>query len=149
MASPNIAVALSAFRGLHTSLYNSLPAEAIQDVERAIWFKMSGRVDDGRAIFNRELKAYRSFPVVIIERADLELEAGRWGAAWKILDSALRDLKEANADLDQPEHRLMALTWAMLGTRHRGDLASAALEIERTQDWLRNVPVADYTDVQV
>lgn len=149
MASRNIAVAPPVLRGLYTSLYGSLSAEAIQDVERAIWFKMSGRADDGRAIFDHELKAYRNFPVVIIERVDLEFETGRWGAAWKILDSKLRELKEANGDLNLPEHRLMALTWAMLGTRHRGDLASAAREIERTQVWLRDVPVADYTDVQV
>lgn len=149
MASPNIAVSLPVFRGLYTSLYRSLSAEAIQDVERAIWFKMSGRADDGRAIFDHELKAYRNFPVVIIEHADLEFETGRWGAAWKILDTKLRELKEANVDLDLPEHRLMALMWAMLGTRHRGDLSSAIHEIERTQVWLRGVPVANYTDVQV
>jgi len=140
---------MSSFRGLYTSLYDSLPVDAIQDIERAIWHKMSGQGEDARAIFDCELKAYRSFSVVVIERADLELETGRWGAAWRILDSALRDLKEANADLDHPENRLMGLTWAMLGTRHRGDLASAAVEIERTQDWLRDVPVTDYTDIQV
>ncbi|KAE9373650.1 hypothetical protein N431DRAFT_407314 [Stipitochalara longipes BDJ] len=141
-------MSLPSFRGLYTSLYGSLSAEAIQDVERAIWFKITGRTDDGRAIFDNELRAFRNFPVVIIERADLEFETGRWGAAWRVLDIKLRELKEVNADLDLPEHRLMALTWAMLGTRHRGDLASAAREIERTQRWLCDVPVADYTDIQ-
>ncbi|OBT46348.1 hypothetical protein VE00_02777 [Pseudogymnoascus sp. WSF 3629] len=148
MASPNVTLALPAYRGLYTSLYDSLSAEAVKDVERAIWFKMTGRPDKGRAIFDNDLMAFGNFPVVVIERADLEFETGRWGAAWRILDSKLRELKEANADLDLPEHRLMALTSAMLGARHRGDLASAACEIERTQHWLRDVPVADYTDIQ-
>jgi hypothetical protein len=79
---------MSSFRGLYTSLYDSLPVDAIRYIERAIWYKMSGQGDDARAIFDRELKAYRSFSVVVIERADLELETGRWGAAWRILDSA-------------------------------------------------------------
>lgn len=149
MASPNVAANQYGFRGLYTSLYESLSPEATQDVERAIWFKISGRADDARAVFDHELNAYRNFPVVIIERADLEIETGRWGAAWRILDSSLREMKEANANLDLPEHRLMALMWAMLGTRHRGDLASAVHEIERTQAWLRDVPVEEYTDVQV
>ena len=136
------------YRGLYTSLYESLPAEAVQDIERAIWFKITGKTDNARAVFAHDLKAFRDFPVVIIEMADLEFEAGRWGAAWRVLDSKLIELKEASANLDSPEHRLMALTRAMLGTRHRGDLAAAAHEIERTQSWLRDVPVTDYTDIQ-
>ena len=110
---------------------------------------MVGRTDDARAIFGDELKRFEKTPVVAIEHAELELEAGKWGRAWRILDSRLIDLKKFHEDLDSPEHRLILLTWAMLGTRHRGDLASSAREIERTQVWLGNVPVSDYSDVQV
>ncbi|KAF9771277.1 hypothetical protein IL306_011091 [Fusarium sp. DS 682] len=135
--------------GIHTSLYSSLPPEAIKQLERAIWLKISGRAEEARAIYYNELKSFATVPVVAIEHADLELEAGKWGRAWKILDSGLAQLHEADKDLDAPEHRLMALTWAMLGTRHRGDVTSSAREIERTQHWLAEVPVADYTDIQI
>jgi hypothetical protein len=139
----------SEHRGIHTSLYSSLPQEAVQFLEKAIWFKMVGRTDDARAIFGDELKRFEKTPVVAIEHAELELEAGKWGRAWRILDSRLIDLKKSHEDLDRPEHRLILLTWAMLGTRHRGDLAPSAREIERTQVWLGNVPVSDYSDIQV
>lgn len=135
--------------GIHTSLYSSLPPEAIQQLERAIWLKIAGLAEEARATFENELKPFATVPVVAIEHADLELEAGKWGRAWRILDSKLIQLQDANVDLEAPEHRLMALTWAMLGTRHRGDVTSSALEIERTQHWLADVPVADYTDIQV
>lgn len=135
--------------GIHTSLYRSLPVESIRSIERAIWLKMTGRANDARAVFDHELKSSTKFPVVTIEYADLELEAGRWGRAWRMLDSALANATEANDDLDAPEYRLMALTRAMLGTRHRGDLVSSVQEIKRSHSWLLNVPVAEYTDIQV
>ncbi|KAF5561144.1 hypothetical protein FPHYL_6332 [Fusarium phyllophilum] len=134
--------------GIYTSLYSSLPPDAVKQLERAIWLKMSGLANEARAIFDNELESFATVPVVAIEHADLELEAGKWGRAWRILDSKLLRLREAKEDLDSPEHRLMALTWAMFGTRHRGDVASSVIEIERTQHWLAGVPVADYTDVQ-
>ncbi|KIL84889.1 hypothetical protein FAVG1_11759 [Fusarium avenaceum] len=134
--------------GIHTSLYSSLPPEATQQLERAIWFKISGLAEEARATFENELKPFATVPVVAIEHADLELELGKWGQAWRILNSKLEQLRDANEDLDAPEHRLMALTWAMLGTRHRGDIRSSTREIKRTQHWLAEVPVADYTDIQ-
>lgn len=142
-------MASNTYRGIHTSLYGALPVETIKDIERAIWFKMTGRANDARAIFQHELKPFMRLPVVIIEYADLEHEGGRWGTAWRILDAGLADAKESRKDLDAPEYRLIALTRAMLGTRHRGDLASSALEVERTQRWLCNVPITEYTDIQV
>ncbi|KAF5564939.1 hypothetical protein FNAPI_1907 [Fusarium napiforme] len=134
--------------GIYTSLYSSLPPEAVKQLERAIWLKMSGLANEARAIFDNELRPFAAVPVVAIEHADLELEAGRWGRAWHILDSKLSQLREAKEDFESPEHRLMLLTWAMLGTRHRGDVTSSKIEIETTQHWLSGVPVADYTDVQ-
>ncbi|KAF5600498.1 hypothetical protein FPANT_2349 [Fusarium pseudoanthophilum] len=134
--------------GIYTSLYSSLPQEAVKQLERAIWLKMSGLANEARAIFDNELRPFSAVPVVAIEHADLELEAGKWGRAWHILDSKLSQLREAKEDFESPEHRLMLLTWAMLGTRHRGDVTSSKIEIETTQHWLSGVPVADYTDVQ-
>ena len=135
--------------GIHTSLYASLPSNAVQHLERAIWLKIAGRATEARATFETELEPFAAVPVVAIEHADFELEAGRWGRAWRILNVRLEEAQNTNEDLGTAEHRLMALTWAMLGTRHRGDVTSSAREIERTQDWLSEVPVAQYTDIQV
>ncbi|KAK7999317.1 hypothetical protein PG990_011917 [Apiospora arundinis] len=138
----------SNYRGIHTSLYQTLPADAVRHLERAIWLKLVGHTKEARAIYQNELGSFEKTPVVLIEGADLEHESGRWGEAWRILDRGLTHAKESCQDLDAPEYRLMALTRAMLGTRYRGDLASSADEVARTQLWLRDVPIEDYTDIQ-
>src|SRR3954464_9475711 len=148
MASSNV-IPTSEYRGVYTSLYTSLPDFAVRHIEQALLLKVTGQVSSARAIFTGELKAFRNIPIVAIEHADLELEAGRWGAAWKTLNSARDHFKRVRADFDLPEHRLIALTWVMLGIRHRGDLDSAARELERTRQWLWELPVSEYTDIQV
>ncbi|PQE27902.1 tetratricopeptide repeat protein [Rutstroemia sp. NJR-2017a BBW] len=147
MASSNV-ISTSEYRGVNTSLYTSLPEFAVSRIEQALLLKVTGQVFSARAIFTEELTALRNIPIVAIEHADLELEAGRWGAAWKILDSARDHFRNVGADFDLPEHRLIALTWAMLGVRHRGDLDSAIRELERTRQWLWELPISEYTDVQ-
>ena len=139
----------SSYHGTHTSLYKTLSDDTIQHIEHAIWLKITGQTGAARAIFENELRLLGNVPIVVIEQTDLELDAGRWGRAWRILDSALKHLKETGANLDLPENRLIALIRAMTGIRHRGDVDSSAVEIERTRQWLQDVPVADYTDVQV
>ncbi|KAK8073072.1 hypothetical protein PG996_006420 [Apiospora saccharicola] len=136
------------YRGIHTSLYHTLPADAIQHLERAIWLKIIGRTTEAREIYQNELRPFENTPVVIVELADLVHEAGRWGESWRILNKGLDHAEESDQDLDRPEYRLMALTLAMLGTRHRGDIESSAREVARTQRWLQSVPIADYTDIQ-
>lgn len=101
------------------------------------------------AIYQNELGPFKKIPVIIIEWADLEHESGRWGEAWRILGKGLNDAKESNQDLDSHEYRLMALTRAMLGTRHRGDLGSSANEVAKTQRWLGDLPIDEYVDIQV
>jgi hypothetical protein len=110
---------------------------------------MIGQMDDARRIFDDELDGFAKTPIVIIERANLEHEAGRWGQAWRILDTGLDDLRRIRADLDLPEHRLMALMRAMFGIRHRGDIISATRELERARCWLCKVRAAEYSDIQV
>jgi hypothetical protein len=139
----------SFYRGIYTSLYIELPKDAIQHIERAIWLRMTGNFDTARAIFDNELKPFGNVAIIAIEYTDLELDACRWGQGWRILDTALKYLNDTGANLDLPEHRLMAITRAMIGVRHRGDVDSSALEIERTKQWLHDVPVAEYTDIQV
>lgn len=138
-----------AYRGYNTSLYTLLNSDAIQCIERAILCRMTGQMDAGRSLFENELRLFKDTPAIAIEHADLEIAAGRWGAAFRIVDATLTYLKENKRDLDRPENRLIALTRAMLGVRHKGDLVTALYEIERTQTWLKDVPVGSYTDVQV
>src|SRR5687768_412672 len=111
MASPPAA---RAYRGLYTSLYQTLSPETITHIENAVWFKMTGDLTAARAIFANELQPLKDEPIVIIEHADLELESSRWGKAWRILDAALKNVLEkgeaGEADLNLPHYRLIKLT---------------------------------------
>ncbi|KAH7031398.1 CHAT domain-containing protein [Microdochium trichocladiopsis] len=141
MASPG-------YRGVYTSLYASLSPQAIQDIEQVIWCRLVGQFDVGRKILLNELDAFSASPVVIIEHGDLEIEAGRWGEAYRVLDAGLKTLEKLEQQSETAARRLIALTRAMVGIRHRGDAESAIIEIERTMQWLGDVPVAAYSDIQ-
>jgi hypothetical protein len=149
MAASISATATLPYHGVYTSLYESLSGDTVQLLEKSIWLKIIGQPDAARQMFNEELKPFHTEAVVVLEHADLELEYGRWGKAWRILDTALEDLRNTGTTLDLPEHRLMVLTWAMLGIRHRGCVDPVPIELERTRLWLEQVPVAEYTDIQV
>lgn len=134
--------------GLHTSLYAQYPPDVARHVENAIWLKISGQSAAARLLYNHELSFYWNEPLIAIERADLELECGRWGRAWRILDAALTNSRAVKADLDLPEYRLLSLARAMFGIRHRGDVGCVPAELERTWKWLETVPPSAYTDLQ-
>jgi hypothetical protein len=136
-------------RGVNTSLYNGLSEDDVEWIEATIWLRMTGRIEEARRVFQHKLHHIANKPIIIIERANLEHEAGRWGEAWRILNAALEDLRKSKANLDLPEHRLIALMWAMFGVRHRGDIVSSAKELERARGWLCDERVADFTDIQV
>jgi hypothetical protein len=110
---------------------------------------MTGRMDASREIFEQHLIPLQHLPIVAIERAVLEQEAGRWGKAWSILDEAIKRAQYHDTDLDLPEYRLIAMMRAMFGIRHRGDLNFALQELRRTKAWLCDVQISEYTDIQV
>ena len=51
--------------GIYTSLYSSLPAEAVKQLERAIWLKMSGLTNEARAIFDNESVVISKLTLII------------------------------------------------------------------------------------
>lgn len=71
------------------------------------------------------------------------------GVLYRLLDEALLYASEQRWDLDEAQFRLMALTRAFAAFSHNGICEPAVTEIARAQIWLRDVNVADYTDIQV
>jgi len=139
--------------GTLSSLYSSLDGEAIMQLERAIEYRGIGLYNQARAIFTNELSRWNHVPVVFLEDAELSLQQGRFVEIWNMLNKRLEALNhgsgEAEVDLDAQEYRLMSMLLALAALHHKGILETALKEIDRTRAWLQDVPVEEYTDVQV
>ena len=140
---------MRAHLGLCTSLYSSLDAKVVELLERAIWFKKTGRYQDALSVFKHELAFVKNSPVVLIEWSNLYLEHARYGELYRLLEKPLLERGPGQDGLDRPEWRLLALHWKIVMTRHKGILGPAVAELERTRDWLWDLPVAEYSDIHV
>ena len=140
---------MSEYHGLCTSLYRSLDARSVSRVERAIWLGKIGRYEDALSIFTQGLTNVRDVPIVLIEWSNLYLISGRYGELYRLLEKPLHDRRDGFAVLDSPEWRLLALQWVLVMTRHKGILEPALVELQRTKEWLWDLAVSEYSDIQV
>ncbi len=142
--------AVSTYYGLNSSLYGCSEPSVIQALERAIRLTDLGEFQRSRCIFDGELFQHRNVPVVAIERAELALRQGRHKEIWETLEQALEDSHwKVGSPLDEGACRLMRIFRALAAINYKGTLEPAKEEIGKTREWLRDVPVDAYTDVQV
>jgi tetratricopeptide (TPR) repeat protein len=135
--------------GLCASLYSSLSSQSVVLLERAIRLKKIGRYQDAVAIFQHNLNSVHDVPIVLIEWSNLYLEHGRYGEVYRLLEKPLQDQAQNQEVLDRPEWRLLALQRVLVETRHKGILEPAISELQRTKKWLWDLPVSEYSDIQV
>lgn len=140
---------MAIYLGLSSSLYPSLSAELVVLLERAIWLKQIGKYQDALAIYQRDLSSVHDVPVVLIEWSNLYLEHGRYGELYRLLEKPLQDQAHDQKVLDRPEWRLLTLQRVLVETRHKGVHEPAIAELERTKKWLWDLPVSEYSDIQV
>lgn len=139
------------YYGLNTSLYHSVDTIAIRHLEQAIVLTEQGAYIEAQRIFDGVLALQRLTPVVVLARADLALKQLKVGLLYRLLDEALAKASESLPDgaLDMAEYRLMALLRAFAALLHKGIIDPALDEICRAQNWLRDLPVSEYTDIEV
>ncbi|MCJ1282851.1 hypothetical protein MMC26_002177 [Xylographa opegraphella] len=139
------------YYGLNTSLYYSIDTNAIQHLEQAIVLTERGAYTEAQCIFDEALAFERLTPVVILARAELALKQLKVGLLYRLLDEALGRASESLQDgtLDMAEYRLMGLMRAFGALLHKGIIDPALDEIHRAQRWLQDLPVSEYTDIQV
>jgi hypothetical protein len=130
-----------------SSMYEFLDHESIAALEKAIWLGRLGFYDESVAIFENDLSEWMIVPVVVYEKAKIYQVQGKVRDAYKVLSSFIEDSDED--DLELPEYRLLALLLAVVEIHHLGHIGRACKEIDRTREWLKDVSVACYTDVQV
>ena len=135
--------------GLNTSLYSSLDDCSIERLETAIVLTDRGAYDEAQRIFDGDLLPLKMLPVVVLGRAELEFKQYKVGRVFRTLDKALTHASKRGADLERAEFRLMSLTRAFAAFSHEGDYKPALEEIHKAHAWLKDVPVTDYTDIQV
>lgn len=160
------------FRGVNTSLYHSLDQQYIEHLERAIILTEQGAYEKAEVIFDGDLASQRLNSAVVLARAELALKQLKYGVLYRTLDEVLTTASKAgDCDLDAAEYRFMRLLRAFAAFSHKADVSlchdfggetytenkysnalkinPAVEEIGRARDWLKAVPVIDYTDIQV
>lgn len=134
--------------GTHTSLYKSLPSEAVPILEDAILKSRLRLYDAAEEVFDNQLSVYSHIPIVAIEHAETLLHRYKF---LRILE-VLAKVPEILSPKDNEEHdvqRLIALFRGVVRLQTKGVYKPALDEVERIQrDWASK-PVDEYNDIQV
>jgi len=134
--------------GTHTSLYKSLPPEAIPILEDAILKSRARLYDAAEHIFENELSSYSHVPVIAIEHAETLLHRFKSYRILEVLGKVPAGQPSGGEDQDDV-HRLIALTVAFIKIHTEGMYEPVLEQVVRLQrDWLSK-PVDEYTDIQV
>jgi hypothetical protein len=142
------------YEGQNSSLYTTLDAASIEALEKAIYLTELGLFESAHQIFDTVLISLKDVPVVAIEHAEVFLKQGMFGKAAQILESAIAVVKEEGSEYKiwrkkSGELPIMKTFLAYLQFYTKGMLAGILEEAEMTIEWLKDVPVEKYTDVQV
>jgi predicted Zn-dependent protease len=138
---------MSRYFGLVPSLYDSLPAQAVGLLEIAIYNRELGFHAKALSIFRKGLNQWLNKPIIVYEYAQVFLGQDKVKDAYTVLSTYISTVN--NESLDQPEIRLLTLSLAFAEIYHLGRLERAIEEVNRTREWLKDIPVERYTDVQV
>ena len=137
------------YRGINTSLYSALGPTSIQHVERAVVLTDLGAYVEAQQLLDEQLDCCRLTSAVVLARAELALRQFKSGLLFRILDEALVEAEKAGLDIDKAEFRLMYLLRGFAILSHKGIKEPPLEEISRAKEWLMDVPVEKYTDIQV
>ncbi|KAF2469213.1 uncharacterized protein BDR25DRAFT_394540 [Lindgomyces ingoldianus] len=138
------------YNGMLTSLYNTIPPLAVDHLEQAIWTNRTGRYADAVSIFITHLHPYLDTPVVLEGLANLHFSNFRYRDLCELLEPRLeRHRLENPAKLDEPEWRLLTLIYSVGANRCRGNMEPAIRELRRTQQWLKDLSVSEYSELHV
>lgn len=137
------------YQGINTSLYPTLDVASIQYLERAVTLTDLGAYPEAQCLFSEELHSCRLTPVVVLARAELALGQLKYGYLFRILEEALIKAENDCLDVDRAEFRLMYLLRGFANLSHEGIMEPPLVEIYRAKEWLKDVPVAEYRDIQV
>jgi hypothetical protein len=136
------------YSGTHTSLYKTIPSEAIPVLENAILKSRLRLYDAAEHVFNHELASYSNMPIVAIEHAETLLHRFKFFRILEVLDRISKDLPSMDEE-DRDVHRLIVVFRGLVRIQTEGVYEPALEELIRLQrDWASK-PVDEYTDIQV
>ncbi|KAI9769746.1 MAG: hypothetical protein M1839_003592 [Geoglossum umbratile] len=132
------------YYGIHTSLYRTLPPDAIPILEDAIFKTRIGLYEAAEVVFKKKLSTHSHVPIVAIEHAELLLH--QWKCR-EILD-VLGKVPAASLSCDEDVRQLVAIFRAVAEMKYEAVYEPALKEIENMQEW-KSKSVENYTDIQV
>jgi hypothetical protein len=136
------------YSGTLTSLYKSLPPEAVHILEDAIRKSRLRLYDAAEHVFDNELSLYSHLPVVAFEHAETLLHRYK---CFRILDVLAKiHTEQTSNDGDQNDmQRLTSLFMGVVKMLTEGNHEPVLEQIHRLRrDWALK-PVDEYSDIQV
>jgi hypothetical protein len=137
--------------GLHTSLYADLAEEDVALLEKAIFLRGVCDFHGSVMIFENWSSPTKAHPAVALEYGlTLGLD-GRHRKAGDIFQAALLRAQEDNPDpvAEADIYRLIRMHHGMTQIFSHGKLGPAWKSMQDVRPWLKQVPIREYTDIQV
>ena len=138
------------YYGRLSSLYHTLDAAVIPQLEQAIIFSSVRAFKDALGLFQTFPAHSRHHPVIAIEHASMLWRQWSLWDCCKVLEEAL-DFGCKNAS-DINDHGIYTLLRIFLGKLYvfnKGDFTQARDSMREVRAWLMETPIADYTDIEV
>lgn len=140
--------------GYHTSLYSLLDPAVVPLLERAIYLRRIGCFRESIEIFEAFDHTIQSHPVTVLEHSLVLYAQSRYKDGLAVLQGlppdVLSDLKvKQSRDVAQGLNILLRVYVAYGLLFSQGAFSWARDCMDEVQEWLKNIPVEDYTDLQV
>lgn len=135
--------------GIHASLYSTLQSEDVNLLEEAVRATFFGHYEAAERISRDKLPPFTSRPVLAIEFSILYERIGYDRNRTMVLQSALKAFEDIHDRHTRADWQLLRILSAQAEIYAFGKLREALSGARELRDWLKYVPLEEYTDIQV
>lgn len=138
------------YYGRLSSLYHTLDAAVIPQLERAIIYGSVRAFKEALGLFQTFPDESRHHPVTTIEHANMLFRQWSLSDCCRVLEEALEFGCRNASDINDPGvYTLLRITLGKLHVFTKGDFTQARDSMREVKAWLIQTPVAEYTDLKV
>ena len=139
----------SYYVSLH-SLYSNLDERTISDLEKAILYSKVRAFKESALAFDAFQGSQTNLPVIVFERFLDYMNQWRLYDATRVLENGLAATEGRSADLERSGiYILFRIYLAQMDVFTKGNFTRARNAMLEVKEWLAEIPIEDYTDIQV